>query len=1064
MRQVEGQLRGLKGLVPAAREWHSYPFFHVPFSEPGAIMIKRGTRGLCLGLFSLAFILIAANSGAQEFAKATPPADYSKEPFIFEAVRIRVAFNDDGTFDQEELGRIRIQSQAGLQSYGTLHVPYASSFATVEIRYVKVTKADGRIVTTPPENVLDMPSDVTRSAPLYSDLKEKQIPVKAIEIGDVLEYSISTHFHTAIIPGQFWYEHDFSRVAIVLGEEFVVSFPREREVKVKSPAFQPVITEEGGRKVYTWRSANLDRKATDERLKSLSPLNIPPPDVQLTTFHDWSEIAKWFQGIAEGQANPTPEIRAKAEELTKGETSESDKLHTLYNFVSTKIRYVGIDFGIGRYKPHAAEDVLSNGYGDCKDKHTLLAALLAAENIQAFPAFVNSSRTIDADLPSPGQFDHVVTVVPAAGAGYWLDTTAEVAPFGYLNSSLRSKKALEVSVREPGKLVETPADSPVPTTINFKIDGALDKGGTLVAKIEVEFRGDFEVALRQAFRNTSQSRWNEVVQNVSYAWGFAGIISDEKVSSPDKTDEPFRISYTYTRKDYPDWANLRITVPTPGPLFTPLGNEENAIQPVELGPRGEIHATADIALPKGITPVIPAPGHFTFKKDFAEYDSKYSESDGVLHAQRDVIVLTQEVPPARRPEYALFQKSASDDEFQYVPLIDRNSATTSSGQNSEAMALYEQAREAFFRRDYEKTIELAKQAAGEKPPYAPAFKLLAVMYSNREQNEEALDYWRQFEKLEPNDESAPTAIGDLLLKLKRPGEAVPELEAASERFPKSSTLALQLGQAYLRSGNSEKAVSAFRRMKELDTSVLMLETAAKELTEANVGLDDALGYVQKAVEEEEELSTRISISKLTNDDLKLAQELGALWDTLGWAYFRLGRLPEAEKSVKAAWTFTQAGLIGDHLGQIYEKEGKKQEAAHAFALAVSSGGPGLDPALDSAQRLMGSVTRGDDAVIAGRAELIHLRTFRMPVLTKTKSSAEFFLLFTQGIPAPEAKFISGSDALRNADKQIGELKIDVPFPDNHPAKLLRRAILSCEPSVARCDLSLIPPDMVHKVD
>ncbi|HUK32052.1 MAG TPA: DUF3857 domain-containing protein [Candidatus Acidoferrum sp.] len=1027
-------------------------------------MIKSGARIPFISLFSLALILIATSGAAQEFAKATPPADYSKEPFVFETIKSKVAFNNDGTFDEEELGRIRIQSQAGLQSYGTLHISYASSYATIEIHYVKVTKPDGRIVTTPPENVLDMPADVTRSAPLYSDLKEKQIPVKAIEVGDVLEYDISTNFHSAIIPGQFWYEHDFSRVAIVLGEEFIVSFPREREVKVKSPAFQPAITEEGGRKVYTWRSANLDRKATDERLKAQSPLNIPPPDVQLTTFHDWNEIAKWFQALAEGQANPTPEIRAKAEELTKGETSESDKLHSLYNFVSTKIRYVGIDFGIGRYKPHGAEDVLSNGYGDCKDKHTLLAALLAAENIQAFPAFVNSSRAIDADLPSPGQFDHVVTVVPSAGTRYWLDTTAEVAPFAYLSSGLRGKKALEIPAREPGKLVETPADSSVPSTLNFKIDGTLDKDGTLVARIEVDFRGDYEVGMRQAFRNTSQSRWNEVVQGVSYAWGFAGVISDEKVSSPEKTDEPFRITYTYTRKDYPDWANQRITVPTPGPLFTPLGNDDTSMQAVELGPRGEIHATADITLPKGFTPVLPPPGHFTFRKDFAEYDSKYSESDGVLHAQRDVFVLTQEVPAVRRSEYGQFQKSASDDEFRYVPLIDRNAATTPGGQNSEAVALFEQAREAYFRRDYEKTIELAKQSAEQKPPYAPAFKFLAMLYTTREQNEEALDNWRQFEKLEPNDESAPPAIGALLLKLKRPGEAVPELEAGSEKFPKNSTIALQLGQAYLRSGNSEKAASAFRRMKELDTSVSMLETAARELTDANFALDDAMGYVQKAVEEEEELSTRTSLARLTTDDLRLAQELGTLWDTLGWAYFRLGRLAEAEKFVKTAWVFTQKGLIGDHLGQIYEKEGKKQEAAHAFALAVASGGPGLDPALDSVQRLMGSVARGDDAVIAGRTELAHIRTFRMPLLTKTKASAEFYLLFTQGIPAPEVKFISGSDALRNVDKQIVELKINVLFPDDHPTKLLRRAILSCEPSAARCDLSLITPDMVHKVD
>ena len=64
--------------------------------------------------------------------------------------------------------------------------------------------------------------------------------------------------------------------------------------------------------------------------------------------------------------------------MTKGLKTDDDKIHAIYNFVSLKYHYIGLDFGIGRYQPHAADDVLDNGYGDCKDKHTLLASLLKA--------------------------------------------------------------------------------------------------------------------------------------------------------------------------------------------------------------------------------------------------------------------------------------------------------------------------------------------------------------------------------------------------------------------------------------------------------------------------------------------------------------------------------------------------------------------------------------------------------------------------------------------------------------------------------------------------------------
>jgi transglutaminase-like putative cysteine protease len=65
--------------------------------------------------------------------------------------------------------------------------------------------------------------------------------------------------------------------------------------------------------------------------------------------------------------------------------SPDEKVNALYNAVSLHVHYVGLSFGIGRYQPHAAEDVLSNEYGDCKDQQTLLAALLKAEDFDAWP-------------------------------------------------------------------------------------------------------------------------------------------------------------------------------------------------------------------------------------------------------------------------------------------------------------------------------------------------------------------------------------------------------------------------------------------------------------------------------------------------------------------------------------------------------------------------------------------------------------------------------------------------------------------------------------------------------
>ena len=164
---------------------------------------------------------------------------------------------------------------------------------------------------------------------------------------------------------------------------------------------------------------------------------------------------------------PSPEVRAKAEELTKGLNTDLEKTEALYDYVAKNFRYVSLSLGVGRYQPHAASDVLHDQYGDCKDKHTLLASLLEAEGLHANSVLINSSRKLDPDVPSPSQFDHVITMLPMGGQEVWMDTTSEVAPFRLLAYTLRKKQALvippaTVANAPAPHLEETPADTPMP--------------------------------------------------------------------------------------------------------------------------------------------------------------------------------------------------------------------------------------------------------------------------------------------------------------------------------------------------------------------------------------------------------------------------------------------------------------------------------------------------------------------------------------------------------------------------------------------------------------------------
>jgi tetratricopeptide (TPR) repeat protein/transglutaminase-like putative cysteine protease len=935
-------------------------------------------------------------------------ADYSKEPYVLKRVFTKAVFENDGTYSAETTSRTRIQSQAGVQQSGVLRFSYASAISTIDILYVRVIKPDNRVVETPAENVLDMPSDITRQAPFYSDLKEKQVAVKGLEVGDTVEYQYRIVVNKPLDPGQFWTAYNFFQEGICLQEELEISVPRDRYVLVKSPKVQPTTIERGAYKVYSWKTANLKTAAEKKDAKSIDPDEPARPSVQITTFHDWNEVGQWFRGLAAPRAMPTPQIRAKADELTQNAKTDSEKIQAIYDYVSTKFRYIGISLGVGRYQPHAAEDVLSNDYGDCKDKHTLFAALLAAEGVKAYPALIGSTSTVDSEVPSPSQFDHVITAVPKDNGLLFLDTTPEVAPFGYLVATLRDKEALVVPDKGPATLVKTPEDLPFKPFFNFQADGTLDDAGTFEGKMQMSIRGDAELVYRLAFRQAGQPQWKDVAQQVSSGLGFGGTVNDVTVASPEATDAPFHIEYTYNRKEYGDWPNRSILPPLPW-LFLPAVPDDAAkkSKPIKLVPPEEWSYQGTMKLPMHSTPHAAAP--VDLHEAFADYHSSYSVSNGVMHFERRLTTKTHEIAPAQIEAYGKFVKAIIDDENTFISLKGENFATRST------MGDINQA-----------AIEAMRKSIELDPTEPLNYKRLAFTLMGLHREQEALDVWRDLEKQSPEDPDAPAKIGSILMRQKRYAEAIGEFEAAAKLTP-DANVRLQLGDAYMHSGDKKKGIAAIQEAVAKDATPPTLNDAAYTLADNNLLLDDAFRYAKKAVGDVEDDTIDITLDDLSVKDIQTVPILAAYWDTLGWVQFRMGNLDQAEKFLRASWSLTQNPLTADHLQQVYEKQGRKR-----------------------------MVPRDTQA-------LQDLRTAKLGKLARKHVTAEFYLLFAPGPKVVDVKFISGSDELSDAGKTLAAAKFDVPFPEDGDVQIVRRGILDCEPELPGCVFVLIPPDSVHSV-
>src|SRR5581483_12229685 len=416
----------------------------------------------------------------------TKPTDYSKEAFIIEELKTSYKYESDGTGQREAGMRVKIQSDAGVQVFGQLAIPFSSANEKLDIDFVTVHKKDGSTVNATESNIQEMTPPVLQIAPVYTDLKLKEITVPGLRPGDTLEYHITSHIFAAQAPNQFWVEHNFTKEPlIVLNETLEVNIPQTSQVKLKNEnGLDPVIKEENGRRIYLWKHAHPqheDKKDKEsdpgELLRMLEAEREKSPQIQMTTFKGWDEIGKWYDDLQRDRIVPNDKIRAKVAELTKGKNTDLEKIEAIYGFVAKNFRYVSLSFGIGRYQPHLATEIFANEYGDCKDKHTLLASMLSAAGIHADPVLINSSHDLDPDVPSPAQFDHVITAVPLGKETVWLDTTAEVSPFGMLTSETRKKHALLIPETGPSHLEMTPADPPFPTYVTLEITAKISEKG-----------------------------------------------------------------------------------------------------------------------------------------------------------------------------------------------------------------------------------------------------------------------------------------------------------------------------------------------------------------------------------------------------------------------------------------------------------------------------------------------------------------------------------------------------------------------------------------------------------
>jgi tetratricopeptide (TPR) repeat protein len=213
----------------------------------------------------------------------------------------------------------------------------------------------------------------------------------------------------------------------------------------------------------------------------------------------------------------------------------------------------------------------------------------------------------------------------------------------------------------------------------------------------------------------------------------------------------------------------------------------------------------------------------------------------------------------------------------------------------------------------------AKEAAQKLPNDRELRMVLDAQMADTGDPEKPLADVRSMLKGGPEDREVYLRLSIMYTRLKRWSEAEEALnktEQLSLKAEDKENVYFLRGSTYEREKKYDQAEAEFRKILAVNPqNAATLNYLGYMNAERDVRLEESLNYIKQAVS-----------SEPTN---------GAYLDSLGWAYFKLGKYDLAEESLdKASTRMGSDPTVQDHLGDLYQKTGRLKLAAAHWERAV----------------------------------------------------------------------------------------------------------------------------------
>ena len=217
-------------------------------------------------------------------------------------------------------------------------------------------------------------------------------------------------------------------------------------------------------------------------------------------------------------------------------------------------------------------------------------------------------------------------------------------------------------------------------------------------------------------------------------------------------------------------------------------------------------------------------------------------------------------------------------------------------------------------KQWQQATDAAREAVGKLPNDRDMKMVYASQLADSGQPDKALAQVKGLLKGNAEDRQVYLNLAQMYSRLKRWPEAEEALNKAdglSDKPEDKEYVNFLRASNFERQKKYEPAEELFRKvLANNPQNAVTLNYLGYMLADRGVKLDEALALIKKAIE--------------------LEPASGAYLDSLGWAYYRLGKYDMAEESLlKASQKISTDPTVQDHLGDLYQKTGRlKLAAAH----------------------------------------------------------------------------------------------------------------------------------------